>query len=226
MDGERNEAEQQLHDQAGLPQQVISQILDTPVIAGEPDIPRWSLSRLGEFSLATTWDTIRTHRPRIQGLEDIWRAGLTNSIAIFNWRLLSNRIPVDSKLQWRKIDLASKCQCCPRSPNTESLQHLFIQGRGAFCVWREFDGWFGGSAPSLRINDTIPDRLEVWSHRMQQDDRKHLCRVIPYLILWYIWAEHNRSRHEQTQFKSYNVVWQVQMFIHNNMANGTIKPKH
>ncbi|XP_042009092.1 uncharacterized protein LOC121757643 [Salvia splendens] len=84
-DGEWNEAKlQQLHDQAGLPQQVISQILDTPVIAGEPDTPRWSLSSLREFTLATTWDTIRTLRPRIQGLEDIWRAGLTNSIAIFN----------------------------------------------------------------------------------------------------------------------------------------------
>ncbi|XP_042056294.1 uncharacterized protein LOC121800868 [Salvia splendens] len=216
---------QQLHDQTRLPHVIISHILDTPIFSGEPDIPRWTLSRLGEFSLATTWETIRTHRPRIQGLEDIWRAGLTNSIAIFNWRLLSNRIPVDSKLQWRKIELASKCQCCPRRPNSESLQHLFVRGWGATCVWREFDGWFEGSVPSLWINDPIPDRIVAWSLRIQQQDRKHLCRIMPYFILWFIWAERNRSRHEQVQFKPFNVVCQVQMFLHNNMANGHIKPK-
>ncbi|XP_042059512.1 uncharacterized protein LOC121804026 [Salvia splendens] len=147
-------------------------------------------------------------------------------MAIFNWRLVSNLIPVDTKLQWSKIELASKCQCCPRSPNIEFLQHLIIQGQGAISVWREFDGWFGGPAPSLRINDTISDRLEVWLLRIQQEGRKHLCRVMPYLILWFLWAERNRSWHEQGQFKSYNVVWQVLMFIHNNMANGSIKPKH
>ncbi|XP_042029875.1 uncharacterized protein LOC121776773 [Salvia splendens] len=84
----------QLHNQAGMPQEIITQILDTPIVAGEPDVPRWKLSRLGEFSLATTWETIRSQRPSIQGLDDIWKAGLTKSIAIFNWRLLSNRIPV------------------------------------------------------------------------------------------------------------------------------------
>ncbi|XP_042005828.1 uncharacterized protein LOC121754533 [Salvia splendens] len=151
----------QLHNQAGMPQEIITQILDTPIVAGEPDVPRWKLSRLREFSLATTWETIRSQRPSIQGLDDIWKAGLTKSIAIFNWRLLSNRIPVDSKLQWRKIELASKCQCCSRRPNTESLQHLFIRGWGATCVWKEFNGWFEGSAPPLRVNDTIPDRLQV-----------------------------------------------------------------
>ncbi|XP_042041287.1 uncharacterized protein LOC121786724 [Salvia splendens] len=119
----------QLHNQAGMPQEAITQILHTPIVAGEPDVPRWKLSRLGEFSLTTTWETIRYR--------------------------------FDSKLQWRKIELASKCQCWPRRPNTESLQHLFIRGWGATCVWREFDGWFEGSAPSLRVSDTIPDRLQV-----------------------------------------------------------------
>ncbi|XP_047950352.1 uncharacterized protein LOC125196040 [Salvia hispanica] len=217
---------QQLQDQAGLPQHIIMMIRNTPIILGGPDVPRWSLSRLGDFSVSSTWDTIRTQRPIVPSLDDIWKARLTSSIYIFVWRLLSNRIPVDTKLQWRKIELASKCLCCPLRPGTESLQHLFIQGSGASRVWREFDGWFEGSSPPLRINDTIPDRLEVWAQRTHQTSKKHLSRSMPYLILWFLWAERNRSRHQETQFKLFNAIWQVQMFVRNSIANGSIKPKH
>ena len=217
---------QQLHDQAGLPHHIITMIRDTPIITDDPDIPRWTLSKLGDFSVSSTWDTIRSRRPLIPSLADIWKAGLTSSIAIFAWRLLSNRIPVDTKLQWRKIELASKCLCCLHRPGIESLQHLFIQGTGASRVWREFDGWFEGDSPSLQINDTIPDRLAVWSQRVQHTSRKHLSRSMPLLILWFLWAERNRCRHQETQFKAYNVIWQVQMFIRNSMANGGLKPKH
>ncbi|XP_042000007.1 uncharacterized protein LOC121749508 [Salvia splendens] len=122
------------HAQAPLSQRAIEQILDTPIVAKGPDIPRWNLSRFGDFSLATTWETIRAQRPIIWGLDDIWKAGLTTSISIFIWRLLSNRIPVDTKLQWRKMEMASKFQCCPHSPGIESLRHLFIQGSGTIRV--------------------------------------------------------------------------------------------
>ncbi|XP_042005788.1 uncharacterized protein LOC121754512 [Salvia splendens] len=44
--------------------------------------------------------------------------------------------------------------------------------------------------------------------------------------MWFIWAERNRSRHDQVPFKPYNVIWQVQTFIRNGMSIGTIKPKH
>ncbi|XP_042035137.1 uncharacterized protein LOC121781465 [Salvia splendens] len=195
-----------LQAQAGLAQHIVQRIHDTPIISDGPDVPRWKLSPNGEFSLATTWETLRSQRPIVQGLNDIWRAGLTSSIAIFIWRLLSNRIPMDTKLQWRRMELASKCQCCPHRPRIESLQHLFIQGDEARGIWREFDAWFEGSSSPLRINDTIPDRLEVWAKRVRQSGRKHLSRALPYLILWFIWAERNRSRHQSVQFKPFNVV--------------------
>ncbi|XP_042035113.1 uncharacterized protein LOC121781441 [Salvia splendens] len=168
-----------------------------------------------------TWDGAK-----LQGLEDLCQAGVTATIAIFTWRLLSNRIPIDSKLQWRKIELASKCQCCPRRPETESLQHLFIQGDGAIRVWREFDGWFEGNSPPIGLNDTIPSRIEVWATRLQQPGRKHLIRALPYLIFRFLWAERNRSRHHGTQFKASNVIWQVITFVRNNMINGKLRPKH
>ncbi|XP_042038346.1 uncharacterized protein LOC121784252 [Salvia splendens] len=137
-----------LHARAGLPQRATEQILDTPIVDGGPDIPWWNLSRFGDFSLATTWETIRTQRPIIRGLDDIWKACLTTSISIFIWRLLSNRIPVDTKLQWRKMELASKCEYCPHRPGSNQCME-----RIRSLVRRIF--------PPLQINDTIPDRLGV-----------------------------------------------------------------
>ncbi|XP_047949120.1 uncharacterized protein LOC125194951 [Salvia hispanica] len=165
-----------LHHQAGLPMQAIEDIISTPILDGEQDIPRWTLSKQGNFSLASTWATTRSQRPTIPGLEDLWNVGLTLSISIFIWRLLSNRIPVDTKLQWRKIELASRCLCCPDEPRIESLQHLFVQGSGAAKGWREFDKWFEGDLEPISLNDTIPERLEIWAKRYGRPSNLHLSR--------------------------------------------------
>ncbi|XP_042041283.1 uncharacterized protein LOC121786721 [Salvia splendens] len=61
---------QLLHDQAGLPQHIIDRIINIPILHGEQDIPRWTLSNHGEFTMATTWETIRGQHPTIQGLSD------------------------------------------------------------------------------------------------------------------------------------------------------------
>ena len=140
-------------------------------------------------------------------------------------RLFSNRIPVDAKLQWRKISLASKCHCCPDSPNTESLQHLFIQGIGASSIWNEFDSWFGGLGEPLLFQDSIPERMEKWAKRIQQHSKLYLCRLLPYLILWFLWSERNKCRHNELKFRAYNVVWQVHMHIRKLMEIRVIGPK-
>lgn len=195
-DGQWNQAKiQQLHDQEGLPQTVIEDIISMPILDGHQDYPRWILSQRGNFTLHSAWDTIRTHRPIIPALKDLWNMGISSSISIFIWRLLSNRIPVDTKLQWRNIELASKCHCCLNRPRIETLQHLFVQGEGALKVWNEFDAWFPGNSHPLRLNDTIPDRLESWSKRCGQPTKAHLSGVIPCLVFWFLWAERNKSRH-------------------------------
>ena len=224
-DGQWNQIKlQSLHTQAGLPQRLIDDILKVPILAEEQDAPRWNLSGNGEFSLSSAWEAGRSHRPTILALEDIWNEVLNVSISIFNWRLLSNRIPVDSKLQWRKISLASKCNCCPTRPRCESLQHLFIQGYRASKVWEKFDEWFPGMTENLWYRDTIPDRLEKWSKRIQQPAKNHISRFMPCLILWFIWAERNNSRHNGTKFNPHNVCWSVQMHIQNLIVIGRVSP--
>ena len=157
-----------LSAQAGFPPQLIEEIVDTPIIHDEPDMSRWNLSKSGDFSIALTWETVRSQRPIVPALEEIWHGSITISMSIFVWRLLSNRVAVDTKLQWREIELASKCYCCPLQPGIESPQHLFVNGVGANSVWRYFDRWFPRALFPLRPEASIPARLEGWAKRIKQ----------------------------------------------------------
>ena len=71
VDGQWNLPKLQLlHFQAGLPRQVIEKIIDTLIVQDEQDTPRWSLSKSGQFTLASAWQTIRSQRPIIPALEE------------------------------------------------------------------------------------------------------------------------------------------------------------
>lgn len=50
----------------------------------------------------------------------------------------------------------------------------------------------------------------------------HISRILPCLILWFLWAERNNSRHNETRFLARNVIWQAQMHIQNLSARGLI----
>ncbi|XP_042051500.1 uncharacterized protein LOC121796785 [Salvia splendens] len=213
-------------NQTGMPPHLAEAIMSTPILPDSPDVPRWTLSRGGNFSLSSAWDSNRARRPRIPALGDIWHGGISTTISVFMWRLISNRIPVDAKLQWRNISLASKCQCCPRQPGLESIQHLFINGQGASMVWRLFDEWFDGASHPLRPSDSIPSRLEAWAKRINQSTKDHMARTLPCIILWYLWAERNNSRHNGVCFRAYNVVWQVWLYVQKLVENGRARAKH
>ena len=205
-----------------MPLRTIEQILDIPILQGETDQPRWTLSKNGNFTLSSAWNLLRSRRPEIPGLKDIWHKGITNSMSIFTWRLISNRISVDAKLQWRRISLASKCVCCMVSPKIETLAHLFIRGEGASKVWEAFDPWFGGVGYPLRHTDPVPARMEIWAKRMKISAKMHLSRIMPCLIFWFLWSERNNCKHNETKFQGRNVIWQVQMHIHNLISKNTL----
>ncbi|XP_042016203.1 uncharacterized protein LOC121764212 [Salvia splendens] len=193
--------------QLGLPTQVAEEILSVPILTGSADIPRWTLDRKGEFTVTSAWEAFRAHRMAIPALGDLWNEGLTGSMSIFMWRLMSNRIPVDAKLQWRNISLASKCQCCSERLGNETLQHLFIEGQGASQVWRFFDCWFEGKSEPLLHSDSIPTRLERWAKRTRQTAMAHLARVVPCLVFWFLWAERTNCRYNGVRFRAYSVIW-------------------
>lgn len=87
----------------GVPNEIVAKILTTPVDSDNKDFLRWGLTPHGNFTTTSAWNTIRHQQPQAATFRIIWYPALSPSISIFVWRLMANRVPVDTKLQWRKI---------------------------------------------------------------------------------------------------------------------------
>ncbi|KAH6762745.1 hypothetical protein C2S52_020178 [Perilla frutescens var. hirtella] len=79
-------------------------------------------------------DSCWYRRPERVIFGSFWHDGLTPTISIFLWHLMHGRIPVDVRLQSRRIHLASCCQCCV-DPQIESIEHVFLWSESAKSVW-------------------------------------------------------------------------------------------
>ncbi|XP_042035462.1 uncharacterized protein LOC121781826 [Salvia splendens] len=91
--------------------------------------------------------------------------GGRDTISIFLWRLLANRIPVDTKMQWRRISLASMCRCC-KSPQVESWLHLFVNGEAARRVWQHFVRWFPQVPAFGEAGENMELRFRWWQRQL------------------------------------------------------------
>lgn len=134
----------------------------------------------------------------------IWGRGISPTISIFMWRLVANRIPVDAKVQWRGVSLASKCRCCLVS-GSETRLHLFVNGEAANSVWKHFERWFSHAPEFERRGQNLEGRLRWWQRHTRIKDKHHLCILVPCLICWFLWTERNGCVHEEKKFKSDNV---------------------
>lgn len=67
----------------------------------------------------------------------ISHTSLPLKISIFLWKLFRHALPVDTRIQSRGINMASRCQCC-EDTQEESIPHLFLRSQLAIDVWAYF----------------------------------------------------------------------------------------
>lgn len=202
----------------------MNQICQIPILRCGEDIPRWKLHPQGEFSVASAWASLREQH-RIQPLLGaFWNELLTPTISIFLWRLLQNKLPVDSKLQQKGISLASKCLCCQPlnptaspwhslhapSPSVETSSHLFLANMQVQLVWRHF-------ARLFRV--TLPHTLDIarfllhWKHSTPFTHKAHMLFIVPCIILWFIWTARNDCKHRNKSFLAPSIIWNVSHYL-------------
>ncbi|XP_042056303.1 uncharacterized protein LOC121800878 [Salvia splendens] len=213
-----------LVEEEGFPEEIAEKILQTPFDRGARDRGRWKLSGNGDFSLASAWELVRNRAGKRLIFEMIWGKNIGLSISMFLWRLLANRIPVDAKMQWRGISLASKCRCCEK-PQVESRLHLFVNGEAARRVWQHFVRWFPQVPPFMEEGENIELRFRWWQRHLGIRAGYHLCTIIPCLILWFIWSERNENVHREKVFEVENVIRRVTSHLRNLILAKVLDPE-
>ncbi|XP_042033147.1 uncharacterized protein LOC121779791 isoform X2 [Salvia splendens] len=203
----------------GVPIEWIEDILLTPFDMEEEDKARWTLTPHGNFTLASAWEQVRHRGEEREVFKIIWNKSITPTISVFMWRLLANRLPIDEKLQWRGVAMASKCRCCA-IPKSESRLHLFVNGEAAKGVWDHFASWFPQAKAFVWPRNNVERRLRWWQQQSRSRYRPHVSTIIPCLILWYIWTERNGCIHRGTSFRLENVCYRVEWHLRNLVLAG------
>ncbi|KAH6784357.1 hypothetical protein C2S52_009316 [Perilla frutescens var. hirtella] len=144
-----------LHEHFSLSVDLIDSVIRTPVMLGERDSMRWNFTSIGEFSLTSAWDQVRYRRPERAIFGSFWHDCLTPTISTFLWCLMHDRIPVDVRLQSRRIHLASRCQCFV-DPQVQHHLHLLVSA-GKLLPQH----WLGcyPQVPFMPVADPVPRAL-------------------------------------------------------------------
>lgn len=88
------------------------------------------------------------------------------------WRIFQNALVVDSNMQRKGINLASRCVCC-LSPSMEILEHLLIYSYLAKSVRSYYLAWVHKQI------DVYSVMLEIW---VQHKGREIFCRRETFII--------------------------------------------
>ena len=210
-------------DEWGVPREVSEEIMDIPFNVEARDLGRWALTPHGNFSVSSAWELVRNRGEEREVFEFIWDRGIGPTISVFLWRLLANRIPVDEKIQWRGVSIASRCRCCV-NPDIETRLHLFVNSEAAFRIWEHFARWFPYAPEFARRGNNLEGRLRWWQRHTGNKNKHHLCILIPCLICWFIWTERNGRVHHENVFKVENVCKRVVAYLRNLVLAGFLGP--
>lgn len=181
------------------------------------DVPYWTLSRHGTFTLTSAWHHV--HVPAIERpyFAYIWHASIPLKISFFMWRLFHSWLPLDVILQGKGIPLASKCQCCT---HVETSDHCFFFSSKVSFVWHHYAHLLGIVLPTQGCPKVW---LIAWLNAGTYKCFGHIRVLIPILIFWFLWNERNDSKHRGMGFYEDRIIWKIDRLIFQLSTAGLLK---
>ena len=143
---------------------IIAQVLDPQLLqeisslnviqSNRADTLIWKLTPLGNFTLKSAWDFIRSKGQPNSLAGAIWKQASPPSANLIGWKILKGDLPMDCTFRNMGISMVSKCVLCCNE--TESVQHVFCDCVFAKSIWYKLSSLFGlqlidKEAPLTRI---------------------------------------------------------------------------
>lgn len=151
---------------------------------------RWNWENSGLYSSKSFYHVIKTGGKERWPFPEIWHMRAPQSVKIFCYLVLQNRILTKEVLMIRQFNCHPDCVLCT-SHQFETSLHLFFQCDYARRVWTVLAGWSGLNL--IRLGDDV---CETWKGTLRWFNLRDSSRQNNYLSLlvctcWQIWLQRN-----------------------------------
>jgi len=119
----------------------------------------------------------------------IWVTIVPPAKSLVAWKILQNKIPLDSNLQQYGISLCSRCGLC--KADQETLQHTFFYWNVTSVCWKWLAEMFNTNTICNNINDVLHFMEKQCSSQLK-DIRIAAC----INIFWIIWKMRNNAKYD------------------------------
>ncbi|XP_020253777.1 uncharacterized protein LOC109830826 [Asparagus officinalis] len=108
-------------------------------ISNQVDIPLWSLTSNGLFSVKSLYDFLISRGIKSSTYSIVWNPLLPSKIQIFTWLLSMNRLHTKDNLLKKGWQGDPLCVFCKSNP--ETAEHIFFSCNFASNVWKHFSDY-------------------------------------------------------------------------------------
>lgn len=155
-----------------IPQEIQQQILAVMLDPRKDDQLMCTLSDNGTFSTKKIAQLLHVPGNSRRSVKLTCHKSVQPKIATFLWKLCRHAIPVDTRVQSRRVVMASRCRCCANA-QVESIPHLFLHSQVARETWGCFEKIF--RLPTQYYS--ILYVLTVWMKIRSTPFQFELCRL-------------------------------------------------
>ncbi|GKE26097.1 RNA-directed DNA polymerase, eukaryota, reverse transcriptase zinc-binding domain protein [Tanacetum coccineum] len=148
----------------------------------------WSLSRSGDFSVASVRKIIDDHLLPEVSSKFSWRMMVPIKVNILAWKVKLDVLPTRFNLSKRGLDINSiLCPICEN--HAESSSHLFFACSMARDIFRNIASWWDVKSPHV----SSFEEWEMWTSSLTLfSRRKQILEGIIYIGWWSIWNFRNQ----------------------------------
>lgn len=165
--------------------------LDTTIVLTEQrDSLYWRWSSKGTYTASSTYNIMMSGGMVAWEHKETWRSRVPNTVRIFIYLMLRQRILTHDIMQRRRIGCEGKCVLCDSCP-LETLIHLLFTCPYATQVWTFVSAEL--NIPLLKPMETAESTWsESWKIESRQPNLKKEDRMRWFkCTCWLIWKERN-----------------------------------
>ncbi|WMV45625.1 hypothetical protein MTR67_039010 [Solanum verrucosum] len=166
------------------PPLIVPIILNTHIQQHEEthDEAVWTPTDSAQFSISSTWETIRKKHAKDLINTFIWHKNFPFKVSFFIWRALRGKLPTNEKLASFGIEPAN-CYCCHR-PGRDDIDHILVSGNFANHIWKVHAALLGIEHSCT----TLRSLLMTWrSSQHNNEVHKLFNQALPIFICWNLW---------------------------------------